>query len=246
MVNKITQNNLEYYELLSNDCYTQLRVDVDNANDSDGINIKVFKRNPSYIGAQQFCFMSNGDGTFRIKPQISNNRVLEVVNGSTAENTIIQLYTYKGLDHQKWEIVNANYFLNSYDLVDSGKHIDWENNSTFSSTVIESATQIWNSYKPGVLRKDNAFRIKDLEIENDSSMPYLGLTYSSRLIKLSDSLVFQSDACVATVLAHEFGHTLGLDHINDPDQLMNHTYTKNFNSLNTYDELSYDKAYTLY
>ena len=45
-------------------------------------------------------------------PQLSSDKCLEVVNGSTTENANVQLYAYEGLAWQQWELVSASYFLN--------------------------------------------------------------------------------------------------------------------------------------
>ncbi len=243
--NKTTINGLVYFEIISDDLYTQLRVDVENVNNSDGANIQVYKRNPSYISAQRFSFISNGDGTYRIKPQLSSDKVLDVVNGYSAENTNIQLYTYTGATQQKWELVEASYFLCRMNLVDSGKHLDWKNNSNLNNSIIESSTDVWNSYKSGVIRKDNAIRINDLTIEDDASLTSLASTSPSGVISLSSSLYDLSEDTIISVMAHEFGHALNLGHINDSSQQMYHS-AKSTYGLGSFDKSSYDKAYSLY
>lgn len=245
LTNKTTVDGLTYYEIVSDDLYTQLRVDVENAYDADGTNIQVYTRNPSYISAQRFSFISNGDGTYRIKPQLSSNRVLDVVNGSSAENTNVQLYTYTGVEQQKWELVEASYFLCQMNLVDSGKHLDWKNSSDLDDEIIESSADIWNAYKAGVIRKYNILRIKDVTIEDDPSLTSLASTSTEKVIKLSSNFYQKSESVKISVMAHEFGHALNLGHINDSTQQMYHT-AKSTYGLGTYDKSSYDKAYSLY
>lgn len=246
LVNKTTIDGLTYYEIVSDDLHTQLRVDVENASDTDGTNIQVYTRNTSYISAQRFSFISNGDGTYRIKPQLSSDKVLDVVNGSSAENTNVQLYTYTGVEQQKWELVEAAYFLCQMNLVDSGKHLDWKNSSDLlDDEIIESSADIWNAYKAGVIRKYNILRIKDVTIVDDSTLTSLASTSTEGVISLSNTFHQKSESVKISVLAHEFGHALNLGHINDSSQQMYHT-AKSTYGLGTYDKSSYDKAYSLY
>lgn len=78
-----------------------LCLDVDNASNTDGANIKIYYNNPG-LGAQSFKFISNGDGTFRIQPHLSSNRVLGVANNSTADQANVELVTWTGHNSQKW------------------------------------------------------------------------------------------------------------------------------------------------
>lgn len=82
-----------------------LRFDVDNANNADGANIKIFSYNPGY-GAQSFRFISNGDGSYRIQPYLSrnSNRVLTVVNASTASKANVVLSSWTEDTSQKWVV----------------------------------------------------------------------------------------------------------------------------------------------
>lgn len=84
-----------------------LCMDVDNAWDVDGANIKIFSSNPGY-GAQSFKFISNGDGSFRIKPHFSDTRVLGVANNSTANQANVELVTWTGHASQKWVLKKVN------------------------------------------------------------------------------------------------------------------------------------------
>lgn len=84
-----------------------LCMDVDNAWDVDGANIKIFSSNPGY-GAQSFKFISNGDGSFRIKPHFSDTRVLGIANNSTANQANVELVTWTGHASQKWVLKKVN------------------------------------------------------------------------------------------------------------------------------------------
>ncbi|MBR0446848.1 MAG: RICIN domain-containing protein [Clostridia bacterium] len=97
-----------------------LRFDVDNANDADGANIKIFSYNPGY-GAQSFQFIDNGDGSYRIEPYLSRNsgRVLTVVNASTASKANVVLSSWTEDTSQKWVV--KEFELDTYpELIDLG------------------------------------------------------------------------------------------------------------------------------
>ncbi len=82
-----------------------LYLDVDNANNSNGANIKVFGYNPGH-GAQSFMFIDNLDGSFRIEPYLSreSGRVLTVVDASTANKANVVLSTWTGDTSQRWVV----------------------------------------------------------------------------------------------------------------------------------------------
>ena len=97
-----------------------LRFDVDNANDADGTNIKIFSYNPGY-GAQSFRFISNGDGSYRIQPYLSRSsgRVLTVTNASTSNKANVVLSSWTGDTSQKWVV--KEFELDTYpELIDLG------------------------------------------------------------------------------------------------------------------------------
>lgn len=102
-------DDFEYHQL-SPAGGISLCMDVDNASDSDGANIKIFSSNPGY-GAQSFKFIDNGDGSFCIQPYLSSTRVLGVANNSTANQANVELVPYDEDDvhaSQKWVLKKVN------------------------------------------------------------------------------------------------------------------------------------------
>lgn len=98
------------YHQLSPAGNISLCMDVDNASDSDGANIKIFSSNSGY-GAQSFKFIDNGDGSFCIQPYLSSTRVLGVANNSTANQANVELVSYNESDvhaSQKWVLKKVN------------------------------------------------------------------------------------------------------------------------------------------
>lgn len=46
------------------------------------------------------------------------------------------------------------YYLLGWDLVDNGKHLDWDGGTKYLDDWYDSV-QVWEDYKPGVIRKDS-------------------------------------------------------------------------------------------
>lgn len=245
LLRETTVNGVNHFEIVSDASAKELRLDVAGASDTNGTNIGLFTRNSDFIHAQRFRFISNGNGTYRIMPQLSSDKCIEVDNGSNSENVNIQLNRYNGATYQQWELVNAAYFLNEWDLVDSGKHLDWGNESSFLNEI-ELAEDVWNVYKSNVIRKDSLLRIEDVTIKDDSDIVYAGLANDEGEILLNKAYLQNCDEdAVVNVIAHELGHCLGLGHIIKTSEVMYHTQTTR-TLLGATDERSYDKAYTLY
>lgn len=139
----------------------------------------------------------------------------------------------------------ASYIL-GWDLVDSGKHLDYDGNSKYMSYVSTGAS-IWNSYKSGVIRKDSLTVIQDVYISDISSVNgATGTTSANGKIQLN---AYYLDKCtysqIVNTVTHELGHALGLDHGPSSTDIM-YTSQTSVNSLSKNDKDSYDAAYNLY
>lgn len=64
--------------------------------------------------------------------------------------------------------VDAAAKIMTWDLVDSGKHMDYDGNSKYMSYV-KSGASTWNSYKKGVIRQDTPFILEDVYCSDTSS-----------------------------------------------------------------------------
>ena len=136
--------------------------------------------------------------------------------------------------------------LNDWDLVDSGKHMDWGGTTKYSSYVT-TATKKWNNYKSGIIREDTIKTYKDVTLSDyTADNTTWGVTSSSGTMRFN---THNMDASTTTyndrlnTVMHEFGHTLGLGH-NDPEDVM--AEFSDIVNLTSNDKHSYDEAYERY
>lgn len=150
----------------------------------------------------------------------------------------------------------STYHVSSAWSVDDGKHMDWSGSITYISNW-NTAVNLWNSYKSGVIRKDTLFTVNDVTISEGNTIPnnMLAITTQygpghsdestvlfskSRMAKLTD--LQRSILC-----AHEIGHLLGLsDNADNGTAVIMYPYadasTSN-NVLHAQDKLNYDYMY---
>lgn len=147
-----------------------------------------------------------------------------------------------------------NYTLLTWNLVDSGKHLDWDG-STKYMTEWYNSVNTWNAYKKGVIRVDRWNTIEDVEISDKKTRD--GATYAitsedGRIIFYKnemDELSFKQRQAVVT---HEIGHALGLDHnaknmksVMRP-KMSPYMMENGIADLDIADKLAYDAAYRRY
>lgn len=133
----------------------------------------------------------------------------------------------------------------TWDLVDSGKHLDYGGSSKYSS-YFSNGVGTWNNYKSGVIRKDTASTIQDVTMsdyyEVSSTNAYCS---SGGTIKFNDYRMGSlSSTRKQNVATHEIGHALGLDHNLSTDVM--YKYDSTNTSLSFNDKASYDSAYKKY
>jgi len=133
-----------------------------------------------------------------------------------------------------------------WDLVDSGKHLDWSADTSYIESV-NSGVYIWEDYKSGVIREDSVFTTEDVYISDYYEVSNtMGKTSSQGTIKLNDyhySSMTMGERVKTTT--HEFGHALGLDHTDGDKDIMRQGKFS-LTTLSSTDKSSYDKAYDNY
>lgn len=130
-------------------------------------------------------------------------------------------------------------------LVGTDKHLDWTGNSQYISDF-ELGTQIWNNYKPDVIRKATGDMSIELTVSDFSEVSAaVGITSSRGTIKLNSYYMDRYSSIERqNVCAHELGHALGLDH-NLVGNIM-YVEVSNMITLSENDRASYDASYARY
>lgn len=141
--------------------------------------------------------------------------------------------------------VHAAAKIMSWDLVDSGKHLDYDGNSKYMS-YIKSGAATWNSYKRGVIRPDSAKVLQDVNCSDTTANNYVNATTyaSGKIIFNKKNMDKKNAAGKKNVETHELGHCLRLAHNTSSDIMYMYSTTKT--TLSTNDKKSYDAAYKKY
>lgn len=140
----------------------------------------------------------------------------------------------------------AHAALLGWDLVDSGKHLDWDSDTKYVSSV-ESGVELWEGHRSGVIRADSPLVIQDVFISDYYEVSTtMGYTDPGGSIMFNeyhyDTMTTKERLKTAT---HELGHALGLDHTSGKYDIMKQGKVE-ITSLSQTDKDSYDEAYETY
>lgn len=139
-----------------------------------------------------------------------------------------------------------------YDLVDSGKHCDWDANQSKYEHLVSAGASTWNSYR-SVFRRDTISVIQDVRITdvNRAGNGWSGATsLGMGSIQLNKAYMDRSDWSDSNrrhTVYHELGHALGLGENNNGLEItiMRQGKLENIN-LTIDDVASFDAAYARY
>lgn len=139
------------------------------------------------------------------------------------------------------------YYFQSWDLVDSGKHLDWDGSTVYLNEFNYGVSQ-WNSQISGVIRKDTAFITEDVAIMDvfagNNGVP--AETFLAGSIKFNRSLMDGYNTVFKKyITTHELGHALRLDHRYDLTSIMQAT-VQGYCTLNNDDITHFQYAYNNY
>ena len=138
--------------------------------------------------------------------------------------------------------------LSDWNLVDSGKHLDWDGTSAYISQFNYAINQ-WESHKPGIIREDTLTTIEDVKIsdKNEGDVGYAGTTYKSGKIIFNTYYMNNFNTSKKrNVAIHELGHALGLDHRDGESSSVMQSYVTSITTLCEGDRKNYDEAYKKY
>lgn len=85
-------------------------LDIDNAWDLNGTNVKCHNKSENNT-AQRFRIIHSGNDTYRISPECSTTRVLDVCGPSTNDGANIQLWQYENVDQQNWRFYDVSSYI---------------------------------------------------------------------------------------------------------------------------------------
>ena len=146
------------------------------------------------------------------------------------------------------QVANADGTVNlgSFDLVDSGKHLDWGGTTNYYNQLLD-AINTWNNYKSGVIRKDKFTTIKDVSISDvyTDTVTIVTVTSSGKIKfnqRVIDTYTYEQkvNACLTAI-----GLALGLGTTSVSTDVMYHGKCAT-TALSVNDKASYDAAYKKY
>lgn len=144
-------------------------------------------------------------------------------------------------------IASEEYKLQTWDCVDSGKHMDWSGDTNYMTEWYNSVNT-WNKYKPGVIRADRWNTICDIKIYDKSKGAggaYAEAWPSGKIYFFQKEMDSISEKRRQSVITHEIGHALGIAH-NDNSKSVMHEYFTTVINLHEIDKKAYDAAYKKY
>ena len=170
-----------------------------------------------------------------------NNGNMRVITCESESNKLTCSDIKTGIDNsivQCWVFENTNRSIpsNTWNLVDSGGHCDWDCSTDTYAPMVQKAAKAWNNYIGNeVFRPDSVTVVQDVKIREIDTDPTgkgaFARTYSSDVLTngvYTRSICFyedtmgdlQSDLQRQKVVMHELGHALGMAHNRTADHIV--------------------------
>jgi hypothetical protein len=138
--------------------------------------------------------------------------------------------------------------LSAWDLVDSGKHLDWSGGTKYKS-AFNKVVNTWNKYKPGVIRKDTALTVADVKILDNPTQRSEIVATTNRAGEIIFNTAIMDGRSVKSrrnTCTHELGHALGLADRTKITKCIMYEANSEIVNLKNADRISYDAAYKRY
>lgn len=151
-------------------------LDVSGKKASNGTNIDIYQYNGG--SNQQFMLTKNGDGSYKIRTRITNNKsAVEVVNASKESGANVQQYEVNGANCQDWILEAAvdpgckmdTNLIYTFENVDSGLVMDIENGLMKDNTNVQQYSSNNNDCQKWTLKafgSGNYYYIRSLQNNN--------------------------------------------------------------------------------
>lgn len=134
--------------------------------------------------------------------------------------------------------------LGDWDKVDSGGHLDWGGDSNYM-TEWYGAVNVWNAYKPGVIRVDTWKIVQDVKImdEEEKDGEVCAETFrKGKIVFYQDAMDTLSSKNKKSVIIHEIGHALGIAHNEYTKKSVMYQHAYGIVKLHKYDKEAYDAS----